>query len=89
VDKEIIDSIESNNNIELKVEEKEETPLKTNNDEIQIEEKDEYNEEIKEESNNTETIESNTVDVVPEADPEPAEVDTKKKRTYKPRKKKI
>jgi hypothetical protein len=91
VDKEIIDSIESNNNIELKVEEKEETPLKANNDEIQIEEKDEYNEEIKEEikeeKNITQTIESNnTNDNELEAQPEP---DTKKKRTYKPRKKKI
>jgi hypothetical protein len=90
VDKEIIDSIESNNNIELKVEEKEETPLKANNDEIQIEEKDEYNEEIKEEikeeQNITQTIESNnTNDNELEAQPEP---DTKKKRTYKPRKKK-
>jgi hypothetical protein len=90
VDKEIIDSIESTNNIELKVEEKEETPLKANNDEIQIEEKDEYNEEIKEEikeeQNITQTIESNnTNDNELEAQPEP---DTKKKRTYKPRKKK-
>ena len=80
VDKQIIDSIESTNNIELKVEEKEETQLKTNNDEIQIEEKDEYNDEIKEEQNITQTIESNNTN-----DNEP---DTKKKRTYKPRKKK-
>jgi hypothetical protein len=76
VNQEIIDSIESSNNIEVKIEEKEEPNI-------------------------TKTIElNNTTDNEPEpesqaesqAEPEPesqAEPDTKKKRTYKPRKKKI
>jgi hypothetical protein len=70
------DKIESNDNpdnIEFKIEEKEEIQ-KEEKEEIQKEEKEEYNDEIKEESS------------VIESDPEP---ETKKKRTYKPRKKKV
>jgi len=77
------DKIESNDNpdnIEFKIEEKEEIQKeeiqkeeKEEKEEIQKEEKEEYNDEIKEESS------------VIESDPEP---ETKKKRTYKPRKKK-
>ena len=75
------DKIESNDNpdnIEFKIEEKEEIQKeeiqKEEKEEIQKEEKEEYNDEIKEESS------------VIESDPEP---ETKKKRTYKPRKKKV
>jgi hypothetical protein len=77
------DKIESNDNpdnIEFKIEEKEEIQKEEiqkeeiQKEEIQKEEKEEYNDEIKEESS------------VIESDPEP---ETKKKRTYKPRKKKV
>jgi hypothetical protein len=64
-----IDSNDNTDNIEFKIEEKEEIKK----EEIQKEEKEECNDEIKEESS------------VIESEPEP---DTKKKRTYKPRKKK-
>ena len=81
--KESIDLNESNDNIdniEIKIEENQIETVKTEeikNDEIQIEEKDE--------SNIIETIESNNnTDVEPEPEQE-----TKKKRTYKPRKKKV
>ena len=75
--KENIDKIESNDNpdnIKFKIEEKEE---KEEKEEIQKEEKEECSDEIKEDSSVIETVES-------EAEPE-----TKKKRTYKPRKKKV
>ena len=75
--KENIDKIESNDNpdnIKFKIEEKEEIQ-KEEKEEIQKEEKEECNDEIKEDSSVIETVES--------------EHDTKKKRTYKPRKKKV
>ena len=81
--KESIDLNESNDNIdhiEIKIEENQLETVKTEeikNDEIQIEEK--------EESNIIKTIESkDNTDIEEEPDQE-----TKKKRTYKPRKKKV
>ena len=60
-------------NIEIKIEETNETQIdEKQTDETQIEEKEDCNDEIKDESNIIETLES----------------ETKKKRTYKPRKKK-
>jgi hypothetical protein len=85
--REIIDSVESNDkpeNIELIVETKEEMPLEEN-DEISLEEKEEVPLEENEEVPLEENEESNnTTDIEPEPEPE-----TKKKRTYKPRTKKV
>jgi len=71
-----IDINDNPDNIEFKIEEKEEIQKekKEEKEEIQKEEKEECTDEIKEESS------------VIESEPEP---DTKKKRTYKPRKKKV
>ena len=76
--KETIDSIEINNesdNIELKIIEN------------KLEEKEDCDDEINDESNIIETIESeHETDNDPDPEPEP---ETKKKRPYKPRKKKV
>jgi len=84
---EIIGLIESNDNpenIELKIEPKEEIQIEIKQ-ETSLEEKKEYNDEITDEPNISETVDSNnTTDTENDSGPQ-----TKNKRTYKPRKKKM